>query len=160
WQSIALALGVVGAVSAALAAVSFAKQIGWLAVSLSILTAIFVPLQNAIGASTRAAKSDDAAGKVELLANDYERYAQLDVAPLHWRREELSEHERQARDDPVALNRLRGAINALDERLSKISSNAPQIRFRISELTATETRAKNLVDYLQMKNVVMPDRGV
>jgi hypothetical protein len=160
WQSMALIFGVLAAISASLAAVYFVKQIGWLAVGLSIATAIFVPLQNAIGAPARAAKSNDAAGKFELLANDYERYIQLDLGPPHWRREESSDLDQQAHNDIGTLDRHRATINVLDERFSKVSSNASQISFRSSELTATEARAKNLVDYLQMRNVVVPERAV
>jgi hypothetical protein len=148
WQSMATTLGVLVSVSASLAAVSFVKNVDWLAIGLVVAVAIVVPLHNVMAASGRAATNRDAAAKFEMLANDYERYIQLDLGPPMWRREFKN------------LNQQRATIDVLDGRLSAISSSAPRISFKGSELAATETRAEHLVTYLEMKNVVVPDRAV
>jgi hypothetical protein len=159
WQAVASTLAVVATVTAALAAVSFVQDVGWLAVALSIAVAIFVPLEIAIGASGRAAQSRSVAADYEGLSNDYERYVQLDLGPPMWERQDA---ERLGHPVPGFGDRdvHRATIDRLDTALRKASSRAPRVRFRQGDLVATESRAKHLIDYLEMENVVLPERPV
>lgn len=148
WQNAAIWLGAISSISASVAAISYVQENSLLAIILSIAVAIFVPLQNTLGASGQAKIHIDAAVKFELLANDYERFIQLDLGPPMWR---------QKFDN---LNQLRVQINLLDDRLSSITASFPRVKFKENDLTSTEKRGKFLVEYLQMKNVVVPEREI
>ena len=148
WQRIAAILGIVAAISASLAAVSVVQGIEPLAISLSIMVAVVVPLHSALGASGRFENSREAAVKFELLAHEYERYIQLDLGPAWWRGEITN------------LDRQRTRIDALDERLALISSTAPRVSFKDAQINETEIRAEYLVKYMQMENVSVPNKEV
>jgi hypothetical protein len=148
WQRTATALGALAAVVASLAAISFVQDLGWLAISLSIAVAILVPLQNSLGAPARAEANRSASTAFEVLANDYERYVQLDLGPPMWRGE------------LIGLDDLRARLAALDDRLSSASSVAPRVRYWEKELAQCEARGEHLVAYLQMENAEVPDPAV
>ena len=150
WNKVAIWVSVTTAVSASLAAVSYVNGVldGAVAITLSIVVAIVAPLQTSLGPAGHAKTHNDAAFKFELLANDYERFIQLDLGPPMW--EKRFEN----------LQHLRNKIDLLDAQLASITSNFPRIRTKEGELAATEVRGQFLVDYLQMKNVVVPSRPI
>ncbi len=79
WQRAGTAVSVVAAIASALAAVSFVRDYQWLAVSLAIAVAVLVPVQNTLSAPTRVSEHRDAAFRFEGLANDVERFCQLEL---------------------------------------------------------------------------------
>jgi len=143
WQRTATVLSALAAVVAAVAAISVVQDRTWLAASLSIAVAVIVPLHNSVAASSRATKSRIVAAKFESLANEYERFAQLDLGPPMWSGKE------------VDLGKLRRRIDELDSRLENVSADAERVKIRDGEAVSSRARANHLVEYLQMENVVV-----
>ncbi len=143
WERVETWLSAVTAIAASVAAVSYLAT-GALGVAFSVVVAVLVPLQRSLGAGGRATDNARAATLFGALADSYERYLQLDIGPIAWRKA------------PQNLDNVRRHLDKLDEQVSEALGRAPRVTFAGAEKTATEARAAHLIEYLSMPNVVQP----
>jgi hypothetical protein len=145
WALAGTILSVLAAVASTLAAVSFVKDYRWLAISLAIAVAVLVPAHNTLSASARVTEHRDAALRFEALANDIERFAQLELGPPLWR------------SLTVSLSSSKARFDLLDKQIA--ASPTPRVRPQEGDMVAAEQRANFLTSYLQMANVTIPPRA-
>jgi hypothetical protein len=143
WQVVDGWLGGAAAVSASLAAVSFV-QLSWLGIALAIAVAVIVPLQRQLGASGRSQRESTSATEFGALADAYERYLQLDLGPAWWRQ------------DYRSADGLRRHLSSLDRKLAEIMAGSGHTEPETDEIAAAESRARFLLEYLEMSNVKLP----
>ena len=145
WQRIGVAFGVVAALAASLAAVTYVASWGWAAIALSILVALVVPLAAALRCADRAAEHRHAGATLAATAAEFDRYIQRQLGPSTWRH------------DPADVDDLISVLDALEDALGQTDwARLPRTAPRRRDIAATAAHGEYLLSCLQIANLPLP----
>lgn len=146
WQKISISLAVAAVIASSVAAVVASKNMDPRAIiALSIFAAIMSATQAALNANDRMEKHRSAATTYESLANDLDRFMNLELGPVMWR------------GLVDKITHLQKPLDEIDTKIKLAASTAPPVKLSNSSINASKLRGARVIEYLEMgSNVSIP----
>jgi hypothetical protein len=101
-----------------------------------------------LNANDKMEKHRSAATTYESLANDLDRFMNLELGPVMW--QELTDK----------TPGLKKPLDEIDGRIKLAASTAPPVKHSRSSIVISKLRAERIVEYLKMPNVRIPPKEV